>query len=192
MITAACNARVMSNAKSRVKAQSAIVRPAITHQRGDDFVEAVRQSLYAAKIVAYAQGFSLYKSASETYDWHLDYGAIASIFRAGCIIQAEFLTKITEAYGKNPDLDNLLFDDFFLKKINDNQSALRRIIGLAVSQGLPIPAFSAALQYLDAYSSPQAGANLIQALRDYFGAHTFQRVDKEGTFHHQWHEHYTK
>lgn len=192
MITAACNARVMSNAAGRKKAQQLIARPALTHESGADFIEAVRQSLYAAKIVAYAQGFSLYKSASETYGWHLDYGAIASIFRAGCIIQAEFLTKITEAYAKNPDLDNLLFDDFFLQKINASQGALRRIIGLAVSEGLPIPAFSAALQYLDAYRSPQVGANLIQALRDYFGAHTFQRLDKEGTFHHHWHEHYTK
>lgn len=192
MITAACSARVMSNAPGRAKARTCIEKPVLSHQHGDDFVEAVRQSLYAAKIVAYAQGFSLYKSASETYDWHLDYGAIASIFRAGCIIQAEFLTKITEAYDKNPDLDNLLFDDFFLAKINANQGALRQIIGLAIANGLPIPAFSAALQYLDAYSSPQVGANLIQALRDYFGAHTFQRVDKEGTFHHHWHEHYTK
>ena len=192
MITAACNARVMSNAPGRAKAQDVIAKPALTAQSGPDFVEAVRQSLYAAKIVAYAQGFSLYKSASETYDWHLDYGAIASIFRAGCIIQAEFLTKITEAYDKNPELDNLLFDDFFLAKINANQGALRQIIGLAIANGLPIPAFSASLQYLDAYSSPQVGANLIQALRDYFGAHTFQRVDKAGTFHHHWHEHYTK
>lgn len=192
MITAACNARVMSNAPGRAKAQDVIAKPALTAQSGPDFVEAVRQSLYAAKIVAYAQGFSLYKSASETYDWNLDYGAIASIFRAGCIIQAEFLTKITEAYDKNPKLDNLLFDDFFLAKINANQSALRQIIGLAIANGLPIPAFSASLQYLDAYSSPQVGANLIQALRDYFGAHTFQRVDKAGTFHHHWHEHYTK
>ena len=192
MITAACNARVMSNAPGRAKAQACIEKPALSHQHGDDFVEAVRQSLYAAKIVAYAQGFSLYKSASETYDWHLDYGAIASIFRAGCIIQAEFLTKITEAYDKNPALDNLLFDDFFLAKVNANQGALRQIIGLAIANGLPIPAFSAALQYLDAYSSPKVGANLIQALRDYFGAHTFQRVDKAGTFHHHWHEHYTK
>lgn len=192
MITAACNARVMSNAPGRAKAQDVIAKTALTAQSGPDFVEAVRQSLYAAKIVAYAQGFSLYKSASETYDWHLDYGAIASIFRAGCIIQAEFLTKITEAYDKNPELDNLLFDDFFLAKINANQGALRQIIGLAIANGLPIPAFSASLQYLDAYSSPQVGANLIQALRDYFGAHTFQRVDKAGTFHHHWHEHYTK
>lgn len=192
MITAACNARVMSNAPGRAKAQDVIAKPALTTQSGPDFVEAVRQSLYAAKIVAYAQGFSLYKSASETYDWNLDYGAIASIFRAGCIIQAEFLTKITEAYDKNPELDNLLFDDFFLAKINANQGALRQIIGLAIANGLPIPAFSASLQYLDAYSSPQVGANLIQALRDYFGAHTFQRIDKAGTFHHHWHEHYTK
>lgn len=192
MITAACNARVMSNAPGRAKAQDVIAKPALTAQSGPDFVEAVRQSLYAAKIVAYAQGFSLYKSALETYDWHLDYGAIASIFRAGCIIQAEFLTKITEAYDKNPELDNLLFDDFFLAKINANQGALRQIIGLAIANGLPIPAFSASLQYLDAYSNPQVGANLIQALRDYFGAHTFQRVDKAGTFHHHWHEHYTK
>ncbi|MCF0151704.1 MAG: decarboxylating NADP(+)-dependent phosphogluconate dehydrogenase [Megasphaera sp.] len=192
MITAACNARVMSNAPGRPKAQACIGKPALSQQHGDDFVEAVRQSLYAAKIVAYAQGFSLYKSASETYDWHLDYGAIASIFRAGCIIQAEFLTKITEAYDKNPELENLLFDDFFLAKINANQGALRQIIGLAIANGLPIPAFSASLQYLDAYSSPQVGANLIQALRDYFGAHTFHRVDKEGIFHHHWHEHYIK
>lgn len=192
MITAACNARVMSNVPGRPKAQACIGKPALSQQHGDDFVEAVRQSLYAAKIVAYAQGFSLYKSASETYDWHLDYGAIASIFRAGCIIQAEFLTKITEAYDKNPELENLLFDDFFLAKINANQGALRQIIGLAIANGLPIPAFSASLQYLDAYSSPQVGANLIQALRDYFGAHTFQRVDKEGIFHHHWHEHYIK
>lgn len=192
MITAACNARVMSNNPARSKAQADLVRPAIVHEAGDDFVEAVRQSLYAAKIVAYAQGFTLYRSASETFGWDLNYGAIASIFRAGCIIQAEFLGKITEAYEKNPALDNLLFDDFFLQKINANDSSLRKIICLAVSIGLPIPAFSAAQQYIDALSSQQVGANLIQALRDYFGAHTFKRIDKDGTFHHQWHEHYSK
>ena len=192
MITAACNARVLSNYPQRAKAQQAIVKPALNVKAGPDFVETVRKSLYAAKIIAYAQGFSLYKSASETYDWHLNYGAIASIFRAGCIIQAEFLEKITEAYEKNPDLDNLLFDDFFLAKINENLAALRQTIGLAISDGIPIPAFSASLQYIDALRSPQVGANLIQALRDYFGAHTFKRIDKEGTFHHQWHEHYQK
>ena len=155
-------------------------------------MEAVRQSLYTAKIVAYAQGFSLYRSASETYQWHLDYGRIASIFRAGCIIQAEFLTKITEAYAKNPALENLIFDEFFLDKINANQKSLRQIVALAVQVGIPVPAYANALEYLDTYSSPRVGANLIQALRDYFGAHTFKRIDAEGTFHHQWQEHYTK
>lgn len=192
MITAACNARVMSNLSGRPKAQKAIARPAITAQRGDEFVETVRKSLYAAKIIAYAQGFSLYRSASDTYGWNLDYGAIASIFRAGCIIQAEFLNKITEAYTRNGQLENLIFDEFFLTKINENQGALRNVITTAVQAGIPIPAFSAALQYMDSYSSPCVGANLIQALRDYFGAHTFSRTDKDGIFHHQWQEHYTK
>ncbi len=192
MITAACNARVMSNLPGRHKAQTVIYKPALTTQEGEAFVEAVRQSLYTAKIVAYAQGFSLYRSASETYQWHLDYGRIASIFRAGCIIQAEFLNKITEAYAKNPALENLIFDEFFLDKINANQDSLRQIVALAVQVGIPVPAYANALEYLDTYSSPRVGANLIQALRDYFGAHTFKRIDKEGTFHHQWQEHYTK
>lgn len=192
MITAACNARVMSNQPGRKVAQEVIHKPALTKQEGEAFIEAVRQSLYTAKIVAYAQGFSLYRSASETYGWNLDYGSIASIFRAGCIIQAEFLNKITEAYEKNPNLENLMFDEFFLDKINANQASLRKIVCLAVSEGIPVPAYANAMEYIDAYSSPRVGANLIQALRDYFGAHTFKRVDKEGTFHHQWKEHYTK
>ena len=192
MITAACNARVMSNLPGRQKAQAVIHKPGLTKQEGAAFVEAVRQSLYTAKIVAYAQGFSLYRSASETYQWHLDYGRIASIFRAGCIIQAEFLNKITEAYAKNPALENLIFDEFFLDKINANQDSLRQIVALAVQVGIPVPAYANALEYLDTYSSLRVGANLIQALRDCFGAHTFKRIDKEGTFHHQWQEHYTK
>lgn len=192
MITAACNTRVMSNAAGRSKAQDVIQKPSVTPKQGQDFVEAVRQSLYTAKIIAYAQGFSLYRSASETYGWNLDYGAIASIFRAGCIIQAEFLNKITEAYEAEPKLENLIFAPFFLDKINANQQSLRRIVSLAVSEGIPVPAFANAISYLDGYSSPRVGANLIQALRDYFGAHTFERIDRDGTFHHQWHEHYTK
>lgn len=190
MITAACNARIMSNLPGRVKAQACIQKPPVIQQRGEAFVEQVRQSLYAAKIAAYAQGFSLYRSASETYGWQLDYGKIASIFRAGCIIQAEFLNKITEAYHKHPDLENLLFDEFFLDKINANQEALRSTIGLAVRAGVPVPAYSSAMAYIDMYRSPGVGANLIQALRDYFGAHTFQRIDRAGTFHHQWQGHY--
>lgn len=192
LITAACNARVSSNAAGRKKAQAVITAPAGQALHNPEFVEAVRQSLYLGKIVAYAQGFSLYRSASDTYDWHLDYGKIASIFRAGCIIQAEFLNKITEAYEADPALENLIFAPFFLDKINANQASLRRIISLAVQVGTPIPTFSNALAYLDAYRSECVGANLIQALRDYFGAHTFKRVDEDGTFHHNWHEHYEK
>ncbi|MCH4217839.1 MAG: decarboxylating NADP(+)-dependent phosphogluconate dehydrogenase [Megasphaera sp.] len=192
MITAACNSRVMSNLTGRMQAQQRIQRPVEQQRQGADFIEAVRQSLYLGKIVAYAQGFSLYRSASEAYDWHLDYGSIATIFRAGCIIQADFLNKITAAYKKNPALDNLLFDDFFLNKINVNQDSLRRMLCLAISEGIPVPAFAAAMEYIDAYSSPCVGANLIQALRDDFGAHTFQRIDKKGIFHHQWNHHYSK
>ncbi|MBF1692558.1 MAG: NADP-dependent phosphogluconate dehydrogenase, partial [Selenomonas sp.] len=117
-------------------------------------------------------------------------GRIASIFRAGCIIQAAFLTKIAEAYRRNPQLENLIFDEFFMDKINANQSSLRRIVVLAAERGIPIPAMANALQYLDAYRSPCGGANLIQAQRDYFGAHTYRRIDRSGDFHHEWQKHY--
>mgnify|MGYP001672077013 FL=1 len=193
MITAACNARVMSNLlESRAEASKLFPVPKVATSVPDDLVEMVRQSLYTAKIMAYAQGFSLYRSASETYGWDLDYGRIASIFRAGCIIQAEFLNKITEAYQKNPQLQNLMLDDFFMGKINANQSSLRRVLALAAERGIPVPAMANALQYLDAYRSTCGGANLIQAQRDYFGAHTYRRIDKEGDFHHEWKENYQK
>ena len=194
MISAACNARVLSNlTEERAHAGAVMTEPegaAVTVDA--DFIEAVRRSLYTAKIVAYAQGFSLYRAAKEEFGWSLDFGRIASIFRAGCIIQAEFLQRITDAYEKEPNLKNLMFDDFFLSSINGNASSLRRTVCLAVERGVPIPAFSAAMQYIDAFRSPQLGANLIQAQRDYFGAHTFERVDKEGLFHHVWQEHYEK
>ena len=193
MITAACNTRVLSNLRAERKlAQQQIDTPVYKKELDNDFIEAVRKSLYAAKIIAYAQGFSLYRSAGKEYNWQLDYGKIAAIFRAGCIIQAEFLSKITKAYSQNKNLENLMFDKFFMENINTNQSDLRKIICTAVNTGLPVPAFSNALQYIDAHRSPQIGANLIQAQRDYFGAHTFERVDKGGVFHHEWSEHYKK
>ena len=193
MITAACNARVVSNLLDERKlANQLITAPVLTASLGDDFITAVQKSLYAAKIVAYAQGFSLYRSASKVYNWNLDYGKIAAIFRAGCIIQADFLSKITEAYSQNKNLANLMFDKFFMENINTNQSDLRKIICMAVSKGIPVPAFSNALQYIDVHRSGQIGANLIQAQRDYFGAHTFNRIDKDGVFHHEWQEHYKK
>lgn len=190
MITAACNARVMSNLlEERLEAAKLIERPAGI-QASATLVEDVRRSLYAAKIAAYAQGFSLLGSASESFGWQLDFGKIASIFRAGCIIQAEFLNDIMKAYDKKRDLSNLMFDQFFLSKINENQRSLRAALCAAMQSGLPIPAFANALMYIDAYSSPRVGANLIQAQRDYFGAHTYKRVDRDGSFHHEWQAHY--
>ena len=194
MISAACNARVLSNLTEERAHASAVMRaPAAADMTAEaDFIEAVRRSLYTAKIVAYAQGFSLYRAAKEEFGWSLDFGKIASIFRAGCIIQAEFLQRITDAYAREPELKNLMFDDFFLSSINRNMESLRSIVCLGVQRGVPIPAFSAAMQYIDALRSGQLGANLIQAQRDYFGAHTFERTDKSGSFHHEWQEHYEK
>lgn len=193
IITTACNVRVLSNLlQERKKAAAMLRHPDCAVCTEPDFVHQVQQSLYIAKIAAYAQGFSLYRSASVTYNWKLDFARIASIFRGGCIIRAKFLDKIMDAFQKNSDLENLLFDEFFLGKINSNQQSLRNIICRAVQNGLAVPAFSSALQYIDEYRCGNIGANLIQAQRDYFGAHTFQRVDSEGTIHHEWQEHYVK
>lgn len=192
LITAACSTRVMSNLLQERKALGEeLPAPELPAAEGD-FQEDVRRSLYAGKIAAYAQGFALYRSAAETYGWQLDFGKIAAIFRAGCIIQAEFLNKITEAYQKNPQLLNLMLDEFFLEKIKANLPSLRRVAAMAITYGIPVPAMTAAIEYIDALRSDRLGANLIQAQRDYFGAHTFKRTDKEGSFHHQWQEHYKK
>lgn len=195
MITAACNARVMSNRlEQRAHANSLLhdalltpdtEKPLITQDKGA-FADMVRKALYTGKIMAYAQGFALMRDASISFGWNLALGGIASIFRAGCIIQAEFLNDITAAYAKNPTLENLILDDFFLKKINENQGSLRGILSLAVLDGLPVPAFANAVSYLDEFRADACGANLIQAQRDCFGAHTFERIDREGTFHHEW------
>ena len=187
LITAACNARVMSNQSAlRAKMQQALPAAAITHKSGQDFIDDVEASLYTGKIAAYAQGFALYRAASAHYGWQLDYSRIASIFRGGCIIQAAFLEKITEAYEKTPDLENLMEDAFFLQRIQQNLPALRRTVAFGITCGLPIPALANAASYIDATRSPLLGANLIQGLRDDFGAHTYQRTDREGAFHHDW------
>lgn len=188
MITAACNARVMSNhLERRQKASSLIQAPAVTAVEDKQaFAEMVREALYTGKIIAYAQGFSLMQDASHRFGWNLDLGTIASIFRAGCIIQAEFLNDITKAFLKDPELESLIFDDFFLSRINRYQENLRKTTGLAVSSGLPVPAFFNAVSYLDSFRAKASGANLIQAQRDFFGAHTFERTDRKGIFHHEW------
>ena len=193
MITAACNARVMSNATAERRSMASLFPvSAAKIQLDAGFLEDVRRSLYVGKIAAYAQGFALYRSAADLYGWNLNLGRIAAIFRAGCIIQAEFLNKITEAYQRQPKLSNIMLDPFFQTKIRENLPGLRNVVGLAMQQGIPVPALANAVEYIDAFRGPHLGANLIQAQRDYFGAHTYQRLDKEGSFHHAWQEHYIK
>lgn len=188
MITAACNARIMSNrVAGRKEAKELIESPKqrLVSNKAD-FQEKVRKGLYTAKIAAYAQGFDLLSHASSEYGWNLDYGKIASIFRAGCIIQAEFLDDITRAFEKNRELPNLMMDSFFRDKINMGQESLRDILGPGIQNGIPVPAMSQAVAYIDAFRGTPVGANLIQAQRDCFGAHTYERTDREGIFRHDW------
>ena len=139
-----------------------------------------------SKIVSYAQGFAQMKAASEEYNWDLQYGDIAMIFRGGCIIRAQFLQKIKDAYDRDANLNNLLLDPYFKDIVENYQGALREVIATAVMNGIPVPCFASALAYFDSYRTETLPANLIQAQRDYFGAHTYQRVDKEGIFHTEW------
>lgn len=188
MITSACSARIMSNhLDARRRASQLIHRPAPSRAGDKEQLAAmVREALYTGKIIAYAQGFSLMQDASRQFGWDLDLSRIASIFRAGCIIQAVFLNDITRAFEETPAPENLLFDSFFLSRINEHQQSLRTAVSTGILSGLPIPAFANAVSYLDEFSARSAGANLIQAQRDCFGAHTYERTDREGTFHHQW------
>jgi 6-phosphogluconate dehydrogenase len=155
--------------------------------KGDQkkFIEAVRQALYASKIVSYAQGYMLMRAAAAEYKWNLNYGGIALMWRGGCIIRSAFLGKIKEAFDKNPKLSNLMLDPFFRKAIKDCQRSWRNVVAMAAKKGIPVPAFSTALAFYDAYRSERLPANLLQAQRDYFGAHTYERVDQpRGQFFH--------
>lgn len=151
-----------------------------------EFVEAVKQALYASKIVSYAQGFVQLQAASEEHGWDLDYGASALLWRGGCIIRAAFLDRIKDAFDADPKLENLLLAKFFEDAVENAQEKWRAVVALASVMGVPVPAFSAALSYYDGYRLERLPANLLQAQRDYFGAHTYQRLDKEGTFHTEW------
>jgi 6-phosphogluconate dehydrogenase len=190
IITESVFARFLSAMKQeRVQASRILRGPAPTPLAGEErkaFIEDVRRALYASKICSYAQGFAQMRAASEEYGWNLKYGNIAMIFRGGCIIRARFLHNIKEAYDRDPELKNLLLDPYFKGVIDDYQAAWRRVVAQAVQNGVPVPALSSALAYYDGYRSERLPANLLQAQRDYFGAHTFERVDKEGTFHFQW------
>ena len=189
-IVEAVFARAMSAIKDeRLVASQILAGPGVTF-KGDKkaFLEHLRQALFASKICSYAQGYQLMRAAAEEYQWDLNYGDIALMWRGGCIIRAQFLGNIKEAYDDNPGLQNLLLDDYFKDAIERSQFAWRQVIAMAVVHGVPVPAFSSALAYYDGYRSAVLPANLLQAQRDYFGAHTYERVDKTAGefFHTNW------
>jgi 6-phosphogluconate dehydrogenase len=199
LVTTAVYARGLSAVKqARVRASKVLSGPKPTDNASFEkpiadlirdkaaFIEAVRRALYASKICSYAQGFVQLQAASQEHDWGLNYGDCALLWRGGCIIRAQFLDRIKEAFDQQPNLENLLLYPYFTKIIHQNQAAWRAVIIAATALGVPTPAFSAALGYYDSYRRERLPANLLQAQRDYFGAHTYQRVDREGTFHSEW------
>src|SRR5216110_1360976 len=188
-INAAVEARVISSRKDeRVAASKILPQPKPKKNSGDrqKLVDAVRNALYASKIVSYAQGMELLGAASKQYNWNLNFGDIATIWRGGCIIRAKFLNCIVDAYKRDPALHNLLLDPYFTDIIKNTQDNWRVAVAAAVEQGVAVPAFSASLAYFDSYRSARLPSNLLQAQRDFFGAHTYERVDKPGVFHTEW------
>jgi 6-phosphogluconate dehydrogenase len=187
-IAEAVFARFMSALKDeRVAASNQIAGPEIRFQGDRDaFVEKVRKALYASKICSYAQGFAQMQAASDEYGWQLNLGNIAMIFRGGCIIRAQFLHQIKAAFAASPDLKNLMLAPYFKSTLEQYQTAWREVVTTAVQNGVAVPAFSSALAYFDSYRTATLPANLLQAQRDYFGAHTYERLDREGVFHTQW------
>ena len=189
-INAAVEARILSSMRNQRLAAAGLFAgptPKIDLPK-EVLVQKVHDALYASKIISYAQGLDLIKKVGEVHGWGLNLGAIARIWRGGCIIRARFLNRITEAYERNPNLVNLMLDPFFMDILNRNQADWREIVALGVTNGIPIPAFSASLGYYDSYRAARLPANLLQAQRDFFGAHTYERTDKpEGEFFHtQW------
>lgn len=189
-ITEAVFARFLSALKAeRVVAAPHLAGPSprATGQQSDQtLIDAVRDALYASKVVAYAQGFQQLAAAAREYGWQLDMGAIATIWRGGCIIRARFLNRIKEAYDDDATLQNLLLAPYFRDAVAQAQQPWRRVVGLAIELGVPAPAFSSALAYYDGYRRERGPANLVQGLRDYFGAHTYRRLDRPGSFHTRW------
>ena len=189
-ITEAVFARVLSSQKDqRKKASHLLAGPkpgSIGATREQPLIDDVRDALYAAKIVAYAQGFEHLAAGSREYDWNLDLGALATIWRGGCIIRARFLDRIREAYADGAGVENLMLAPFFRDALASAQPAWRRVVKKAIDAGVPVPAFTSSLAYYDGYRRERGPANLIQGLRDYFGAHTYHRVDREGAYHTRW------
>jgi 6-phosphogluconate dehydrogenase len=188
-ITEAVFARVLSAQKAqRTAAARVLAGPSgrVDPARVEGFVEDVRQALYASKVVAYAQGFEQIAAAAQAYDWDVELGGLATIWRGGCIIRARFLDRIREAYAGDPGLGNLLFAGYFRDAVGQAQDGWRRVVATAVELGVPTPAFASSLAYYDGFRRERGPANLLQAQRDFFGAHTYQRVDRPGSFHTRW------
>src|SRR5271157_1702946 len=187
-INAAVESRILSALLEERQAASQVLSGPGIEFRGERkvLIEKVRDALYMAKICSYAQGMALLRAASRDYDYNLHPGEIAAIWRGGCIIRAQFLNRIREAYGRQPDLPNLMLDEGFRQDVTRRQSALRYVVETAVNLGIPCAALASALSYFDAYRTRRLPANLTQAQRDYFGAHTFKRIDKPGVFHVEW------
>jgi 6-phosphogluconate dehydrogenase len=193
LITEAVFARTLSALKEqRVRASKILTGPVgalnefrLSAER-EDFVNQVRKALFASKVCSYTQGFFQLQAASKEYDWELDHGAIAMLWRGGCIIRAAFLEDIKRAYDRNPQLENLLFDEYFSAEVIANQQSWRQVVSTAARLGIPVPAMSAALNYYDSYRAERLPHNLLQAQRDYFGAHSYERIDEAGSFHTDW------
>ncbi|MCH2400955.1 MAG: decarboxylating NADP(+)-dependent phosphogluconate dehydrogenase, partial [Pirellulales bacterium] len=192
LVTTAVYARSLSAQKeARQRASQLLAGPdqqpaAIETADREVWIEAIRQALYASKICSYAQGFVQLQAAAREYDWPLNYGDCALLWRGGCIIRAQFLDRIKEAFDTQSDLENLLLFPYFTDVVHLAQPSWRQVVSAATARGLPVPAFSAALSYYDSYRAARLPANLLQAQRDYFGAHTYKRTDREGTFHTDW------
>ncbi len=193
LIGEAVFARFLSALKSeRVKASKVLAAPDSSFEYSEQdkqvYIDAVKDALYASKIISYTQGYMLMRQAAKEYQWNLNYGGIALMWRGGCIIRSRFLDSIKQAYSKNSELDSLLLDDFFQQAIASAQSGWRKTVSRAVESGIPVPGFAAALTFYDGYRLESVPANLLQAQRDYFGAHTFERIDKPRGqfFHHEW------
>jgi 6-phosphogluconate dehydrogenase len=187
LIGEAVFARCLSALKEeRIEASRILKGPQISFTGNqEEFIEDIRQALYASKIISYAQGFMLMRRASEDFGWHLNYGSIALMWREGCIIRSRFLSKIKEAFERQPKLKNLLLDEFFQQALAKAQQGWRRVVAKAAELGIAVPCFSTALSFYDGYRDEHLPANLIQALRDYFGAHTYERIDQpRGQFLH--------
>jgi 6-phosphogluconate dehydrogenase len=181
-------ARSLSSQDSQRKAVSGLPADATAWNISDKaaFVEDVRRALYASKLVAYAQGFDAIRAGAKEYGWNINLGAVSKIWRGGCIIRAQFLNRIADAYDKNANLESLIFDPYFKEAVAKSVASWRQVVAHSSLAGIPVPAFASSLSYYDGLRSPRLPAALVQGQRDFFGAHTYKRVDLPGTFHTLW------